>query len=425
MAVVAGLWAMTHQTIRTTLETAAVEAVDLDLAGLVDIYASGGRDELELRIADRLALTPADGGRPHYMLADMGRQRLAGDVAVWPQLDPSVSESGKITIGKGTQAFARATQIDADLVLLVAHEPANGAVLLRRVGIGFAVGGTLFVLVFAMLGYLAATRLQRRIERVNRAFRDSERFVSDAVQTPHDEVDELAANSFAALERLRDLMEAYRDTSNQIAHEIRTPLMHLDGRLVKALADDPDPEVAQKLLDARAEIRRIVATLESLLDIASSKARRGDRYGLEAVDLSAMVEGICELYADSAEESDHRFRWSIAPAVTVQAESSQIGRLVTNLLDNAFKYVPRGGTVELELKPGPILIVRDDGPGVPSEDRERIFERFYRSPNGHDGQPGSGLGLALARAIAERHGMTLTLEDSAQGAIFKLAGERA
>ena len=422
---VAGLWAMTHQTIRATLENAAIEAVDVDLAGLVDIYASSGQAELEKRIADRLALTPSDGGRPHYLLARNSGAKLAGDIGSWPELDPAVSESGEIVIGQGTKAYARATRIDANLILLVAHEPADGGVLVRRVGIGFIVGGTVFVLVFAALGYLAASRLQRRIGQVNLAFRESDRVIPEAGTAPRDEVDELAINSFAALERLRDLMEAYRDTSNQIAHEIRTPLMHLDSRLVRALSDNPDPEVAQKLLDARAEIRRIVATLESLLDIASSKARRGDRYGLETVDLSAMVEGICELYADSAEESDHRFSWSIEPGVTLQAESSQIGRLVTNLLDNAFKYVPAGGTVQLELAAGPTLTVRDDGPGILPQDRERIFDRFYRAPNGNDGQPGSGLGLALARAIAERHGMTLTLEESDRGAVFKLAGEHA
>ncbi|MFN3474881.1 MAG: sensor histidine kinase [Blastomonas sp.] len=173
-------------------------------------------------------------------------------------------------------------------------------------------------------------------------------------------------------------------------------------------------------MGARAEIRHLVGTLESLLDIAASKARRGDRTGLRLIDLSAMVRGICELYADSSEESGHSFVWDIAPGVMIEGEEAQLGRLVTNLLDNAFKYVPAGGSVTVTLAAGPVLTIADDGPGVPPPDRSRIFEAFYRSDNVDQRQPGSGLGLALARAIAERHGLSLELADCDGGACFEL-----
>ncbi|MCG6120976.1 MAG: ATP-binding protein, partial [Blastomonas sp.] len=153
---------------------------------------------------------------------------------------------------------------------------------------------------------------------------------------------------------------------------------------------------------------------------AASKARRGDRTGLRPIDLSAMVRAICELYADSSDESGHGFVWDIAPGVSIEGEEAQLGRLVTNLLDNAFKYVPAGGSVTVTLAAGPVLTIADDGPGVPEADRVRIFDAFYRSGNVDQRQPGSGLGLALARAIAERHGLSLDLIDSARGACFEL-----
>ena len=424
VALLLGLWVLTDRTIRGTLDASAREAVDLDLAGLVDIHASGGQDELVRRIGDRLAIKPADGGTPHYLLSDDRGARIAGDIAAWPSLDPAISEAGLVRLGEGTEAYARATQLGPDLRLVVAHEAADAAPLLHRVALVFLAGGAVFVLVIGVFSRLSMDRLRRRITRINAAYREPGRVRLGALAAAErpDEIDELAAHSASALARLSSLMEAYRDASDQIAHEIRTPLMHLDGRLVKALATDPPPETAKRLLEARGEIRRLVGTLESLLDIAASKAHQGDRHGLKPLNLSAMVERICELYQDSAEESGHAFTWRITPGIKLEGEESQLGRLVTNLLDNAFKYVPEGGRVMLTLDPGPVLVVEDDGPGVPEAERERIFERFYRSEGQRGNLSGSGLGLALARAIAERHRLTLVLEPAASGARFRLSG---
>ena len=424
VALLLGLWVLTDRTIRGTLDASAREAVDLDLAGLVDIHASGGQDELVRRIDDRLAIKPADGGTPHYLLSDDRGARIAGDIAAWPSLDPAISEAGLVRLGEGTEAYARATQLGPDLRLAVAHEAADAAPLLQRVALVFLAGGAVFVLVIGVFSRLSMDRLRRRITRINAAYREPGRVRLGALAAAErpDEIDELAAHSASALARLSSLMEAYRDASDQIAHEIRTPLMHLDGRLVKALATDPPTETAKRLLEARGEIRRLVGTLESLLDIAASKAHQGDRHGLKPLNLSAMVERICELYQDSAEESGHAFTWRITPGIKLEGEESQLGRLVTNLLDNAFKYVPEGGRVTLTLDPGPVLMVEDDGPGVPEAERERIFERFYRSEGQRGNLSGSGLGLALARAIAERHRLTLALEPAASGARFRLSG---
>lgn len=419
---VAGLWLVTDQTIRATLQSSARDAVDVDLGGLVDIHASGGRAELARRINDRLMIRPGDGSLPHYMLADARGARIAGDITAWPALDARVSESGMIGIGEATQAYARATQLGLDLRLVVAHEAADGQPLLARIALVFAAGGVVFAVAIGLFGYSAGSHLKHRIDSINRAFRNPDakpiRRLADGART--DEIDELAGHSAASLARLRDLMEAYRDTSDQVAHEIRTPVMHLDRRLAKLLAANPDAATAEALIAARAEIRHLVGTLESLLDIAASKARRGDRTGLRLIDLSAMVQSICELYADSSEESGHGFVWDIGPGVHVEGEEAQLGRLVTNLLDNAFKYVPAGGSVKVTLAAGPVLTIADDGLGVPPADRSRVFDAFYRSGNVDQRQPGSGLGLALARAIAERHGLTLELVESGVGACFEV-----
>jgi signal transduction histidine kinase len=427
LALLAGLWWLTHQTVSTTLQEAARAQVDVDLAGLADIYATGGQAELEARIADRLALTPMEGSAPHYLLADDSGKVIAGDLVSWPSLDPAVSESGVIAIGASSRGYARAVQLGPDLRLVVARTTDIETPVLSGITTAFAAGGAVFILLVALLGRFAALGLHRRIERINLAFRepqDGSGLVA-ARRNGGDEIDELTAHSAAALARMSDLMAAYKDTSEQLAHEIRTPLSHLDNRLVKALAENPDTAIAERLAEARREIRRIVQTLESLLDIAASKANRGDRSGLAPVDLSALVTGICELYAGSAEEAGLELGWKVAPEVTINGDESQLRRLVTNMLDNALKYVPAGGRIAITLDPGPVLVVADDGPGIDPRDRDRIFERFYRGRSSGDETSGSGLGLALAHAIAERHGLTLTLDEPAAGgpggAVFRIA----
>lgn len=420
LALVLALWFVTHQTVLSTLNEGAQNEVDVDIAGLVDIYASNGLEELQSRIADRIALTPSDGNTPHYLLADETGTPIAGDIAAWPELDPMVSETGIIRIGANSEGFARAVQLGPDLKLVVARRTDSNRNVLRSVALAFAIGGTMFVLLVALLGRIAALNLQRRIGQINLAFRDPAHERDFATKENGDEIDELTAHSAAALQRQRDLMEAYKETSEQLAHEMRTPLSHLDNRLLKALKEGPTPAVAERLAEARAEIRRLVQTLESLLDIAASKTRRGDRSGLERVDMSAMIHRICDLYSGSAEETGHELVWHLEPGVTIEGEERQLSRLVTNILDNALKYVPPGGRIEVTLTHGPELVIADDGPGIAPSDRTRVFDRFFRGRASMGDINGSGLGLALARAIAERHGMVLDLDDTEKGSSFRL-----
>ena len=420
IVLVIALWFVTHQTVLTTLEDGAAKEVDVDIAGLVDIYATSGLDELSERIDDRIALTPSEGNTPHYLLATDSGEPIAGDIAEWPRLDPMVSETGVVPIGAKSEGFARAVQLGPNLRLLVARRTDSNSEILRNIALAFAIGGSLFVLLVALLGRLAALGLQRRIGQINLAFRDPAQANDLAQGSSGDEIDELTGHSARAITRQRNLSEAYKETSEQLAHEMRTPLSHLDNRLLKALEASPKPNVAERLVEARGEIKRLVQTLESLLDIASSKSRRGDRAGLAPVDMSALVTSLCELYAGSAEETGHSFTWEVEPGVIIEGEERQLSRLITNLLDNALKYVPEGGAVSVTLSQGPELVIADNGPGVSPADRERIFERFYRGRSNEGDAHGSGLGLALARAIAERHGLTLSLDDTDAGSSFRL-----
>lgn len=421
------LWWMVDQTIRDTIDSSMRDAVNVDLASLVDIHASGGDRELQARISDRLAVVPSDGNRAHYLLTTADGRKLAGDIGRWPALDPNISETGLIAIGRQSAAQARVTQLPGGLRLLVAHEPTERGPLLARVGLVFLVGGALFVACVALFAQAAASRVRQKVAGVGSAFRqgDDKALAALAAASVSDEIDEIAGQAALALRRDRALMQAYRETSEQVAHEIRTPLSHLDARLARILSEAPASPVAERLKEARDDIRRLVGTLEALLDIAAHKAHQGNVRQLGQVDLSAMVERICELYQDSAEEAGHAFAWSIVPGLSLAGEEAQLGRIVTNLLDNAFKYNLPGGAIHVALEAGPRLHVTDNGPGIAPEDREQVFDRFYRGQAAAGEQPGAGLGLALAQAIAHRHGLRIRVLPSETGAHFVLEPEAA
>ncbi|QJB70467.1 sensor histidine kinase [Parasphingorhabdus halotolerans] len=417
---VIALYAMTYWIVRTETEQQIARAVDTDIAGLADIYISGGAAELSKRLKDRLELLPP-GGERYYLLASASGKTIAGNIPRWPELSSENSEAAVIVLSDNRAIFARATQLDPDLKLVVGQNLSGMTVLLNRIGAAFATAGAVLVLVIIMIGHGATLRLNRRVGAINTAFRDissGELTRQVPVDDRGDELDELSRHTNNMTERLSALIGAHRDISDNTAHELRTPLTHLDTRLVQALGEVKEPRQVETLNRARQDIRDIIAMLDSLLDIASSQAKKGDLSGLSEIDLSVITMSMADLFAESADELGIEFQSDIAAGVKLLADPSHIQRILSNLLDNAFKYVPRGGTVRLSLRPGPVIVVQDDGPGVATALHEKIFERFARV-DGSD-TPGHGLGLALSQALAERNGLSIVCRNASPGALFEV-----
>lgn len=418
LVVFVALFVVSDIYVRDASRQALVQAVDTDLAGLADIYATSGRQELLDRIADRLALEAYDQADRHYLVADAAGQWVGGDITRWPNLSAENSASGPITLDDGSEAWARATQLSADLRVVVAHGADAQAVLLSDLRRAFLVGIAIALLAILLLGLLSARAVRGRVDALNRAFAevgDHSAKVDFPGSCSQDELGLLARQGGAMAERIVGLIAAHRHISDQIAHEMRTPLMHLDMRLRQAISESQDPDTLATLAQSREDIRGVVRMLDSLLDIASSEARRSDKSGFESIDLSGLLSDLADLFEESGAEAGIAFEAHIAEDVQFEGDRMQLTRMVSNLLDNAFKFTPAGGFVELTLKPGPEIRVRDSGPGVPDEDKPRIFDRFVRA----DGQAkGHGLGLALVRAIALRHGLQVTCRDGNPGAEF-------
>ncbi|WP_066800116.1 sensor histidine kinase [Sphingomonas soli] len=423
LAATALLYAVTMGVIRSETEIGLRATVDTDVAALADIYATGGREELIARMRDRLTMRTSGADQPHYLLADQSGSPIAGDIARWPMLSAENSQADFVTLENGAPVFARATQLAPDLRLVAAREYGGRSALLAHVRTAFLIAGAGVLAAALLLGWFAAARLRRRVDGLNTGLRAIEagnlqhRLASGAGR---DELAELAAHVDELVARLAAVVQAQRNVTDQVAHEIRTPLMHLDTNLLRLIERSADPLLTASLGQVRQDARRIAELLDSLLDIAASEAGRGDRRGFETVDLSEIGESIADLYADSAADLGIDLRTEIVPRVTLPGDRMQLSRVLSNLLDNAFKYAGANAQVTLSIEPGPRITVRDTGPGVPEAFRERIFDRFER---GGEAGEGHGLGLSLVRAIAARHGLRISCRDADPGAAFVLEPE--
>lgn len=406
--------------VERSARTDLIHTIDTDIAGLTDIMVQGGPQELQRRIVDRTDFKNT--GRPElfYWMGDASGQRLAGNLAAPPLLSAVKSSVIEITDKYNGPILLRLTQLRGGVTLGVGRSLVPGRVLLDDLRRSFVWLALLATALSILVGAISALRLSRRLETINSRFsnfdrgRRDERHVS---ATGRDEIARLSRHVDTHLARIEHLLDAQRDITDNIAHELRTPLVHLDARLLRALDISHQPDVGDMLHRARADIRLIVALFDALLDIATADADPDPRNSAN-IDLSELVANIADLYAASAEEAGLDFSSRITPGISIRGESTQLTRMIANLLDNAFKYVPTGSRVRLMLAEGPTIIVQDDGPGVPVEHRKTIFQRFHR---GVGTEGGHGLGLALVGVIAARHGLSASVEDANPGARFIVA----
>ena len=413
------LFAVTVSETRRTSEGALAVSVETDMAALVDVFVSGGERDLVDRVRDRSGLTGPEGRQARYLLSRPGGSILAGNIGSWPDLDPQSAQTGYVTLDDGTRAYARALRLADDLDLLVARSSESDRVAMIRLAFIFLATAANIILAGWLLGRRAAENMRERVEVISDALRAAEEGRETGVTShqPSDEIGELADLSGRTITRAASLARTHRHMSDQIAHEIRTPLTRLDRRLATAIAELPPDADYDALERSRQDIRSVVAMLDSLLDIAASEGRVGDRSGLEEIDLSALAADLGELYEGSAEEAGIELRQDIVPGVAIMGERMQFVRLISNLLDNALKHVPEGGRIELVVREGPVVEVRDDGPGIDPDLRPLVFDRFRTGAISQDGVS-HGLGLALAQAIALRHEMKIGLVDAEKGAHF-------
>jgi len=414
------------------MATQSDETIRAETQGLAEQYKRRGILGLRSIIIERSSRA---GQRTLYLLTSFGGQPLAGNLSQWPT-DAQLTAKDWInfTYVRGPDDDretrpGRAVQVvlQGGFKLLVGRDmkEVNAVESTIRTTLLWALAITGF---FGVAGGVWISRnVIRRLEVINRTSReimsgDLTRRIP--VQGNRDELDDLANNLNQMLEQIERLMMGMREVADNIAHDLRTPLNRLRNKLEGALIGHTShEETLQALESAIGEADGLISTFNSLLLIAEAETG-AHRDTLELVDLSEVVHDIADLYAPAAEDRGIAFKLIASSRVTVRGNRSLLARAAANLVENALKYTPQGGAVTVSAfvaRDGdrPTFSVRDTGPGIPEDDRERVLDRFVRLERSRN-TPGSGLGLSLVAAVARMHDATIALEDAKPGLLATL-----
>lgn len=394
------------------------QEVERDSGVLTQSVRLGGAPSAALSIEARIAADRS--GTQYFLLTAPEGRRLAGNLAAAPRA-PGWERLRLSGAGVEAELLALGTPLPGDGFLVVGRDVAPVRqledFLLSAAG---WVSGTAL-----LLGLLGGVLVGRGVTR-RAAGMDAALATVESGEIGHrlpvrdggDEFDRLARRINTVLDRLQGLMQTLRQVTDDIAHDLRTPLSRLRQRLDSALRlAEGDAAWRQATEGAIVDCEHLLDLFAALLRIAQveSGARRA---GFVRYDLSGVVETVAEVYAPAAERRGQTLEVRVTAGIAAQGDRDLVTQMVSNLVDNAIKHGREGGRIRLALvlrpEGGSVLTVADDGPGVPPEARALVLRRFHRLDAAR-AKPGAGLGLALVVAVAELHGMMLTLEDNAPG----------
>ncbi len=312
------------------------------------------------------------------------------------------------------------TQLSNGLKLTIGHEISDEKALLDHT-FALVAGATLLTLLFSLVGGVwIGTSVLRRIDSVSRTA--SEIMSGDlsqrlSVTARDDEFDEIATKLNQMLNRIEDLMKGMQQVTNNVAHDLRSPLTRLRNRLEVTLLEERDSEnYRQVMAEAIGDADSLIQTFNAMLSIARLEAGIDSAQWADA-NIGELLEELAELYQAVAEDEGLTFTADINAYPIYYCNRHLIAQAVTNLLDNAIKYTPRPGVVSLgltETAEAFDITVADNGSGIPLHERDRVFERFVRLENERN-TPGNGLGLSLVKAVIRIHLATLQLHDNNPG----------
>jgi signal transduction histidine kinase len=428
-ASVSGVLLFVYWTSADFVERQTEATLDAEITGLAEQYDSRGLSGLVQIVAARSAGDRGDGMM--YLVTDPSGRPLAGNIAAWPTGVPAYSGRLSFTTEARVKnqiethpAQGASFMIPGGYRLLVGRDISDATAFRNRVKITLLWAGSVALGVGLLGGTAMSRNLLRRVEQVNRT---SERVMagdlSDRVPLDgtSDEFDQLAANLNRMLDQIERLMTAMREVTDDVAHDLKTPLSRMRVRLELALLDPADSSgQSEAIRSAIDEADRLLATFNALLSIAEleSGTRRDES---EALDLSEVARSAAELYEPVAEEKGFVLSLATEPGVRIRGSRHLLSQALANLLDNALKYAG-GGEIQIRVLRGEgraALEVSDRGQGIPEADRETVFNRFVRLEPSRS-TPGNGLGLSLVRAIVRRHRGTVELADNRPGLQVRL-----
>jgi signal transduction histidine kinase len=418
------------------------DAVDAEL-GLMSLqYQRGGIPHLA-RVVERRSHQP---GASLYLITDADGRKIAGNVEIVPDAVMERAGPDAQVVPYVWRDEAGSPQRYSALVRVIAL-PDGGHILVGRdvseseqlVGVVRRALVLTAVLTVA-LGLIAWIFVSRRVlKRIDAIADTSRRFAAGdlagrlQVTGTGDEFDRLAESLNTMLTRIERLMLGLKQVSDNIAHDLKTPLTRMRSRVERVLArGGTEPEYREALQATIEEADQLIQTFNALLMIARMEAGSSDAE-FSLFDASAVARDVYELYEPLAEEAGVALRLKSDGPVMVRANRELISQALANLVDNAVKYSEEGSEQQSEVvisvsqDAGLVTLgVSDNGAGIAECDRARAMERFVRLEESRS-KPGAGLGLSLVSAVAQLHGGDLVLSDNAPGlaAILHVPGAAA
>jgi signal transduction histidine kinase len=421
---VIGVLLFVYWTTADFVERQTETTLGAEVAGLAEQYAERGLSGLVQIVAARSAGDRGDGML--YLVTNHEGRPLAGNIRGWPTGLPvrPGSLSFQIEVSAAGQAETHPARgvlfaIPDGYRLLVGRDISDAAAFRDRIRATLVWSGLVALCIGLAGGTVMSRNMLRRVEQVNRT---AERVVagnlSDRVprRGTNDEFDQLATNLNGMLDQIERLMTGMREVTDNVAHDLKTPLARLRARLELALIGPADAAAQTEAIRAAIEeADRLLATFNALLSIAEAEARAGGPAG-ETLDLGEVARAVVELYEPVAEERGFTLRLDSAPGTVIRGDRHLLSQAIANLLDNALKYAG-SGTIAIAIGRGgsrASIEVADQGPGISAADRDTVLDRFVRLERSRS-TPGNGLGLSLVRAVAHRHEGTVTLADHRPG----------
>ena len=401
------------------------ETIEAEIIGLAEQYQRQGLNGLISVIRERLARDP--NGKAVYLFTARDFIKLAGNISKWPEdgevqdgwLNFTLNDSLGWPTESSRPARARVFIVPGGLRLLVGRDVNEFMAVKELVerAINFGMGITFALAMFG--GIMMSRSTAKRVELINQT---SQNIMAGnlSLRIPdrgtNDDFDQLARNLNEMLDRIVQLMEGIRHISDNIAHDLRTPLTRLRNQLENTLISVERDEDKQQVAKAVAECDQLLATFNALLRIARLEV--GTKVSnFKGFDLSSLVLDAGELYEALAEDKDQEFSLKVEKEIAVFGDRDLLFQTLCNLIDNAIKYTPEGGKISLSLdsKHNKVTLeVADSGIGIPLEERDKVFQRFYRVAKSRS-LPGNGLGLSLVLAVMDLHHSKVQLYDNEPG----------
>lgn len=403
------------------------EAVQAEITGLAEQYAQGGLPQLVHIVIQR----SRDPGQSLYLLVNARGSVLAGNLDRRPSAERDQSGWLDFEYHRRTMdgaelhtARARAFDLTDGSYLIVGRDVQELRSIENLITSSLAWAIALTVALGLVGGIIISRNMLARIDAINQTSRGimrgdlSQRV---AVAGSGDELDQLAENLNAMLDQIESLMMGMREVTDNIAHDLRSPLNRLRTRLEMAMMQPGSTEdVRHELERSISDADHLLSTFNSLLAIARAEAGT-HRDTMHKVDLSALVKDAVELYEPVAEDAGIICEIEVEDDLEIHGHTELLAQAIANLMDNAIKHgnlAPCGEPriiVEAKRDGGEVAIsVADNGPGIAEADRRRVVDRFVRLEASRN-TPGSGLGLSLVVAAAHLHGGDLVLEDAEPG----------